>query len=440
MIKEKKKGKYTRTEKSLQEEISGYLRTAGITFIAAAIITVLLSFHARSEMVRNIYASKTHARTKLEAKLAQKIIAQSDLTKSLHNKSFKICMQVGNLYESAEDYYKAEYAYYLAYNKAPENNYNAHYRLARLLITMQKFDDAQKIIDSVVDTNNVKIVNFKTRIYINMGDKYMAENKFVKAAAAYEKAKYYYEKLSKRDKYVHNSIKKRLSEAYLNTADVMVTNGYNSDAIKYLKQARTYAPDNDMIKYKMAIVYADLDPIVSVDYFNSLLEKMPQHIDYDVFIRALMKASNIAEIQGDTVKSKYYRYRAHSVDLFVNNKVVYKNELDVELKNFNIKKVFFRYKLNAKFTLINNSSNDINRLHAEFILRQKNDNKEVYTVQCATRKNPIYSNGGSSNDINVSFGKNIFTKKELEQYYIDVYVYKDKQYKTFEGTFNVPVK
>ena len=34
----------------------------------------------------------------------------------------------------------------------------------------------------------------------------------------------------------------------------------------------------------------------------------------------------------------------------------------------------------------------------------------------------------------------IFTKKELEQYYIDIYLYKDEKYKTLVSTMKVPLK
>ena len=437
MIKEKKKNK--NREITLKDEISGYIKTAGVTFLIASAFTVLLSFHARSEMIKNIYAHKEE-KGRLDTKIAQKIVAQSDFTKLLHQRSYNICMQVAALYESAEDYPKAEYAYSLAYNKAPENNYVVHYKYARVLITQEKFDEAQKIIDSAVDTNNLKLIKFKTRAYIVMGDKYNSIDKFLKAALCYEKAQYYYNCLKKKDKKVEQAIKERLSDAYVDVADVMVENGYNSDAVQYLKKALKNTPDKFVVKYKLAIIYADLDPVVSVDYFNYLLDKMPQYIDYNVYNRALMKAANIAEIQGDLTKSKYYRYRSHSVDLFLNQKVVYKDDIEVLLEKFTVKKVLFKYKLEADFKLENESSVDIKRLFVQFVLRHKDKETEMYTEQCATKKLPLYSNGGKSETIKVKFGNNIFTKKELKNYYIDVYLYKDKKYKTLMGTFRVPLK
>jgi hypothetical protein len=51
----------------------------------------------------------------------------------------------------------------------------------------------------------------------------------------------------------------------------MVKNGLNTDAVRFLKRAETYQPERFEIKYKLAIIFADLDPEKSVSYFNDLL-------------------------------------------------------------------------------------------------------------------------------------------------------------------------
>jgi hypothetical protein len=61
-------------------------------------------------------------------------------------------------------------------------------------------------------------------------------------------------------------------------------------------------------------------------------------------------------------------------------------------------------------------------------------------VQCVSKDHPLFSNGGESESITINFGKNIFTKKELSNYVIDVYLYKDEKFKTLIGTFAIPAK
>ena len=102
--------------------------------------------------------------------------------------------------------------------------------------------------------------------------------------------------------------------------------------------------------------------------------------------------------------------------------------------------LWFKYKLRAQYKFRNVSNNDINHLSADFVLSQRGRVLETVSKTIVNNKSPLYSNGGETQDILVVFGKNIFTKKELEQYIIDIYLYKDEQYKTLVATMRVPLK
>ena len=439
MIKEEKEKNRKNPKQEFKLEIIRYFRTATITFIAATIFTILLSFHARSEMIKNLYVNKNE-RIKIERQIAKKIVARSDFTKSLSDSNYSICMQVGKLYETAGEYAKAEYAYYLAIQKAKSGVYTPYYRLAVTLIELGKIDEAEKLISSVSDKNNISLIRFKTRIYIILGDKYFVDNKYLKAANHYEKAYYYYCRLKKQDKIVKKAIEERLINSYLETASVIVKNGYNSDAVRFLNKALKLDPNNNAIKYKLAIIYSDLDPVKSIDYFEKLSEKIPQEIDHDAYSRALMKAATIKDIEGNNIQAKYYRYKIHSLDLFINQKVIYKDEIDTIIDSFEIKKILFRYRLKGTYRFQNNSARDIYKMTAEFVLKQKDKTKEVYTINCVDKREPLISNGDTTKEITVKFGKNIFTKKELDNYHIDIYLYKDPKFKTFIGSYKIPKK
>ncbi len=439
MIKEKKKKK-KRRERTFIQEIVIYVKTAGVSFLVAALISSYLSYLARNEMISNLYVSK-EKRNMLEQKVAKQIVENSDLSSTLSEKSYNVAMRVGELYETAGDLQKAEYAYYIASNKAPTGKYLAHLKLTLALIAQNKIDEAEKTIADAVDTNSLSLIRFKTRSFIVLGDKYYSENKYLKAAEAYEQAYYYYQRLAKVDKQVNESIKKRLVKSYLDTATVLVKNGYNSDAARFLKKALKYDPDNLKIQYRLAIVYADLDPIKSVSYFEPLIAKIPQEIDRDIFSNVLIKAANITDLNGDPVKAKYYRYKIHSLDIYAHNKVIYKEDVEVLLNSFSIRKALFTYKLKAIFTVKNVSSQDIKKMSADFVLRYGDEVKESVTVKnFITKKHPLYSNGGEIDNLTALFGKKIFTKRELEKYYIDIYLYKDDDYKTFMGTLKIPMK
>lgn len=431
--------KKAKKQKTMAQILMEYARTVFASFLVALVFTTLLSIHARSEMIKNLYINPEEQQ-KLDEQLARQLVTQSDFTKDLMSKKYSVCMQVGNLYETAHDYADAEIAFRFAVDKARPGVYAPYIKLASVLIAQEKFKETEYLINSVKDVNNKHLIKFKTRSYIDMGDKYYSIGKFLSAAKCYEKADYYYNRFVKRDKKVERAIDTRAANAYLETADVMVKNGYNSEAVRFLKKAELYEPENFEIKYKLAIIYSDLDPIQSVEYFEPLLDKMPQDIDYGVYSKALMKAANIADLQAQPTKAKYYRYKMHSIDLFINQKVVYRNDVEIVLNSFSVRKLWFKYKLRAVYRVRNVSNTDIKFLFAEFVLRQGDKELEKVAVKCVNKSAPLVSNGGESGDIKVTFGKNIFTKKELEQDFIDIYLYKDEKYKTLVASMKVPLK
>ncbi len=436
MIRDNKKKVKRKTITAIFME---YARTIAISFGCALVFTILLSLHARSEMIKNLYVNPEE-QLKMDEKVAKQIVTQSDLTKDLRTKKYAVCLQVGNLYATANDFFNAEYAYKLAIEKAKTGVYTPYLRLIEVYAEQEKFDEAIEVLKSIKDLQTKPLIKFKTRAYIVLGDKYYSVGKFLSAAKCYEKADFYYDKFSKKDKEVEKSINVRAANAYIETANIMVKNGYNSDAVRFLKKAAEYSPDNYEIEYKLAIVYSDLDPIQSVKYFEPLLNEIPQYIDYGVYSKALMKAANIADLEGKPALAKYYRYKIHSIDIFVDNKVIYKNDIEIQLDSFIVRKLWFKYKLRAQYKLKNISNNDIKHLKADFVLRQKDRIRETKTITYANPKSPLYSNGGETPDMEIVFGKNIFTKKELEQYVIDIYLYKDEKYKTLAGTMKVPLK
>lgn len=433
-----KSSKYNlkKTKKQIALE---YLRTIFLSIVAGTIITTALAFHARNVMIKDLYTNFDEEKI-LDKKLAEKLLNDSNLTKDLATKKYSICINVGELYESVGDYKKAQYAYETALHKTKPNNYKAYYKLFRVLVAQENFQKANSLLNNIDDTNTKHLIKFKTKAYLKMGDKYYSISKFLQAAHSYKKANYYYNMFSKKDEIITKSIEKRLVNSYIKTSDTLVKNGMNTDAVRFLKKAEKYSPNNNVIKYKLAIVLSDSDPEKAVEYFDELLDKIPQKIDNALIGNTLLKAANIAELDGRTTIAKYYRYKIHSIDLFLNQKVVYKNDIDVELKSYSSKKVLFTYPLKAVFKFYNNSTNNITNLYADFVLL--NNEKPVETVfkVISSKDSPLLTNSVASDDINVKFRKKIFTQSELGNYSVEIYLYKDKKYKTLVSKIKVPTK
>ena len=440
MIKEEKQITAYNYKKSFNKIVFEYFRTILISLLVAFIFTTILSIHARNEMIKNIYVSADEQK-KADKQLAEQFIkTHTNLLVDLKDKKYSVCMQVGELYETIDDYQKAQIAFESAIEKAKPGDYRAYEKLILILINQEKFDDAEKILTEMKDYPDKKLIKLKTRSYIIMGDKYYSIGKFLSAAKKYEKAEFYYGKFKKYDKKIANSIKKRIENSYIKSADEIVKMGYNSDAVRYLKKVEKTNPDNLKVKYKIGIILSDSDPEQAIGYLEPLLNKIPQDIDYGVFCSALMKAANIADLEGRTTKAKYYRHKIHSIDLFIKRKVIYKNDLDIVLSSFQVKKRFFTYPLKATYKFANTSNSDITYLKADFVLSLSDTPVETITKVIANRKSPLPVGGYDYNTCNIKFKKTIFTKRELKNYTVKIYAYKDDKFKTLVAETVIPEK
>ena len=79
-------------------------------------------------------------------------------------------------------------------------------------------------------------------------------------------------------------------------------------------------------------------------------------------------------------------------------------------------------------------------MYADFVLL--NNEKPVETVfkVISSKDSPLLTNSVASDDINVKFRKKIFTQSELGNYSVEIYLYKDKKYKTLVSKIKVPTK
>ncbi len=441
MIKEKpKKTKYN-AKKTRNQIISEYLRTVLFSVFTACIITAILSVHARNEMIKNLYENPA-AQRKIDKQLAMQFInSNSDLLDDLRTKKYSVIMNVGSLYETAEDYQTAQVAYEFAKEKAKPDNYTSHYKLICMYLYQGKFKEAEAVVNEVKDYTSKNLFKFKTRSYIVIGDKYYSIGKFLSAAKNYEKAKFYYDKFTKKkDEKIEESIQTRIRNAYIHTADELVKMNKIADAYRFLKKVEKMTPDDLKIKYKLAIILSDLDPEESVKYLEYLLKKAPQDVDYDIYGRALMKSANIADLDGRPTQAKYYRYKIHSIDMFINRKVIYKNDVNVILDPTPVKKGFFTYPIKLKYKFLNNSNTDLVHIYGDFVLTDGENPLETYEAVISGKDKPLYSGSSEPNEVAVKFRRKVFTKKELAAYTVKIYLYKDEKFKTLVAETRIPLK
>jgi hypothetical protein len=95
------------------------------------------------------------------------------------------------------------------------------------------------------------------------------------------------------------------------------------------------------------------------------------------------------------------------------------------------KKIFFSYPIKAKFSFANVSNVDIINLSGEFVLLNKGKKIETITKTISNKKAPLYCSTLEPSNVSINFKQKALTKKELENYSIQIYLYKDEKYKTF---------
>lgn len=439
MIKERRKSSKYYSRKTKKQIALDYVKTIMCSIFAAIIITTGLAIHARNEMIKDVIASQQNKKV-LDRKLALQIITQTNLLKDLSSKTYSVCMQAGEIYEIAGDYSDAQKAYELAIKKAKAGAYKPYNKLIYVLVMQEKFKEADAVVDNIKDFADKRLIKFKTRAYLTIGDKYYSIGKFLSAAKTYERAAFYYNKFSKKDPVIESSINTRIVNSYVQVADIMVKTGLNSDAVKFLKKAEKYSPEDLNIKYKLAIVLSDSDPEKAVEYLERLLKEIPQNIDYGVYNTALMKAANIADLDGRPTEAKYYRYRIHSIDLFINRKVIYKNDIETTLRSFSVRKHLFNYPLKATYQFLNISNSDIFKLKGDFVLCYNDKPVETVTETIASKDSPMLCATEKPNDVSIKFNRKIFTKKELKNYTVKIYAYKDEKYKTLICENKLPAR
>jgi len=81
------------------------------------------------------------------------------------------------------------------------------------------------------------------------------------------------------------------------------------------------------------------------------------------------------------------------------------------------------------------------KLKGDFVLATK-DGKvfETITKTLANKNYPLLSNTYKPQEITINFNKKVFTKKELENYVVKIYLYKDEKFKTLVCETKVPHK
>ena len=74
---------------------------------------------------------------------------------------------------------------------------------------------------------------------------------------------------------------------------------------------------------------------------------------------------------------------------------------------------------------------------SNFVLKYNNKELETVTKTISNTKHPLLCTTYEPNIIKVNFNKKAITKKELENYIVEIYLYKDEKFKTLAAELDL---
>ena len=367
------------------------------------------------------------------------MIEQTKYFQNINPGDYNIDARLGYLYMIYKDYPKSESSYKIAIQKAPNNVYEPYFGLTNVYIRQQKYDDAEKFLKSISDKPNQKSIKFKAEIYDRLGKAYYKDGYFYRSAVSYEKSIYYYKKLKKPPKKIISSLKEKTAVSYMNLADLYLEAGKYGATVKYLTKAEDYMPNSLAIKYKKALALVDSDPEYAEELMYQVFQKDPEHTNFYVYYDLLKRLVTIKYHDKKFAEAKLYKYRAEKITNFVQDNIIYKDELafDIIEKNASIKKK--KVNINFRFKIRNLSRLDLRKLHVDIIF--KSDSKEIYRFEQEVFNKLTYLSTYEETPVfDIKIGQPIKNpKNRTPQITAEIVVYKNPNYQYPIGTYQIPV-
>lgn len=420
-----------------EEERKIYIKTFFSTLGVVAIVVALCMFYSWCLIANDIKHPKVYKTVEeLDYYLIDFLIEKNLYLLSKFPKNYGYNIRLGTLYGIKKDYYKSEQQFKIAVDKSPYMAYNARFKLANLYIKLNRLEEAQKLIDEVVDKADKKLIKGKGEIYKKIGDKLFEQDYFMIAATKYEKSVFYYKRYSKKKM---QESQKLLSTTYEKIADMYVEKENFEDAIDYLEKANTL-DEKSSVYYKLALLYVNTEPSISAKYLDYVLKNDPKMLDYYMYYDLLMQISEAEGELGNTAARDLFALKAKKFQQFAHESILYTDDILIDIldvKSSYIKKTE-KLNLDVKFQLRNNSPFNIKTLNVEIRIKENNQIVEKIDKSLFAFEN-IFPMGEQTNAItmNCNVASELLNPK-YEDVILQIYIYKKKKNKQLLK--EIPVK
>lgn len=384
-----------------------YFKTVALAILAAAII-VSSTFVIIQKNVYKEQKRQEAQNEEIDYFLVSMLIEKNKYLEQQDPKNFKINMRLGVLFSLKRDFKTAEIEYKKAIQKAPYGEYRPHYKLAGMYIMLERFDDAEELIDNIIDRPNPAVIGYKAEIYNLLGDKYYSKGDYEDAISRYQKSIFYYKTINPTEE---KKVKKSLISAYVYLADEKINNLEFDDAIALLNLAKGIM-DAPIIKYKLALLLTKDSPLQAYKYFDEVFKEEPAIINYETYFNFLTALILEAQEQGNTAQAELYKYKIKKLKEFSQANILSVRDIAIEDMKGKITYnwIMQRYDVRYQFKIKNTAFQPINSLYLDVTFSEKDKVIQKFSDYFITSKTPLKS-GEISPEIVL---KTTIAKNELE--------------------------
>lgn len=368
---------------SKQRAFFEYLRTFLLTLLAV-FISVIIFLGIIQHQVYDEQQAKTAQEDTIDYYLVGLLIDKNKYLEEQDPDNYKINLKLALLYQIKGDFKNSESEYKIAISKAPFDEFGPEYKLALLYLMQNRLDDAEKLMNSIDERPNKKLIGYKGDIFSKLGDKYYDKADYEDAISKYRKSLSYYEIIkSKKIKTVKNS----MASTYVYLAEEKVKELQIDDAIELLEMAKSIV-DAPIIKYKLALLLMQDNPDRASKYFEEVFKEEPSIINYEGYYKFLSSLAEQADKNGEFALAELYRHRIKKIEEYYQSNILYVEDLKIDCEKSRIKLNNWKKKYNISLNLRvkNVSGYAIKSLYLFVIFKDKNEIIDSYTNEIASDK------------------------------------------------------
>lgn len=330
-------------------------------------------------------------------------------------------MRLAYIYKKVKEPEKAKIEFFRAI-ELKTKNYEANFELADMYVKQGNFELAEEILKPVQmssrknDLKKLGLFYFEWARFITAIDLPEAIRKIKLARVYFKKA----------GSYGKEKADLELAGLYGEIADKLVSVGKTQDALDVLHISLKFS-ENAVAYYKLALIYKEMDPDKSMEYFEKAFTLDENVAARDVYISLLNKKADSLKSKGKDKLAKFYYAKAYKVGHsgklpFWAQENVFVNILGVNYSQ-NLEKDSLTP--GVTFRVMNFEKTDIQDLVARVVYKEKDSVIDEQDIEVANMEKPLAS---YESTIPISVAASIPLNNLLTDHTIKIEVYMSRDH------------